>query len=325
MKMKLLSVLLLLFVCGNVSVAQKNSDTIPIKVIRLTNGMNIHYLTAGYGQPLIFVHGSISDYTYWNDEMNFFSKYYHVISYSRRYNYPNHNPAINGYSALVDAEDLKELIDSLHLGKVIVIGHSYGALTALFFTIKHPEMIKRLVLAEPPAVPLLDHLEAPNKKLGIQLRKDINECLVKPMQKYFRDKESEKGVEVFINYVYNNPKAWQKFSVESKVETMRDANEWNVMLTKGTLFPPIKIKDIANIKIPVLMLSGENSYKFLNFIDGELHHLIPNNYQAIFHGVGHQMWLQKSSECEQITLDFFNNRIGEKPFPGVDIKYKTAN
>jgi len=54
----------------------------------------------------------------------------------------------------------------LHLGKVVVIGHSYGALTALFLTAKHPDLIRLLVLAELPAVSLLDHLPDAEAKIG---------------------------------------------------------------------------------------------------------------------------------------------------------------
>jgi pimeloyl-ACP methyl ester carboxylesterase len=45
---------------------------------------------------------------------------------------------------------LAALIEKLQLGKVHVIGHSYGALTALFLAVKHPELVRTLVLARLP-------------------------------------------------------------------------------------------------------------------------------------------------------------------------------
>jgi pimeloyl-ACP methyl ester carboxylesterase len=47
-----------------------------------------------------------------------------------------------------------------------VVGHSYGALTALFLAAWHPELIRRLVLCEAPAVSLLDHCLATKVRLG---------------------------------------------------------------------------------------------------------------------------------------------------------------
>ena len=53
---------------------------------------------------------------------------------------------------MVDADDLAMLVRAIGLGKVLVIGHSYGALTALFFAIQHPELWYAMAFAEAPAV-----------------------------------------------------------------------------------------------------------------------------------------------------------------------------
>jgi len=45
---------------------------------------------------------------------------------------------------------LQAFICVLHLGKVVVVGHSYGA--TLFLAAEHPQMLGALVLAEPPAI-----------------------------------------------------------------------------------------------------------------------------------------------------------------------------
>jgi pimeloyl-ACP methyl ester carboxylesterase len=76
------------------------------------------------------------------------------------------NSAFSGYSAVVDAQDLAAFLHALHLGKVVVIGHSYGALTALFLAVKHPELVRALVLAEPPAISLLAHLPGDKAQIG---------------------------------------------------------------------------------------------------------------------------------------------------------------
>ncbi len=73
---------------------------------------------------------ALSDYDYWSSEVPYFSRSYRAIAYSRRYDYPNSNPARRGYSAVVDADDLAAFITKFGLGKVNVVGHSYGALTA---------------------------------------------------------------------------------------------------------------------------------------------------------------------------------------------------
>jgi pimeloyl-ACP methyl ester carboxylesterase len=114
------------------------ATTPPLKEAKLGNGMTLHYVEQGSGPPLIFVHGSLSDYWYWQEQVEAFAQHYHVIDYSRRYNYPNDNKPVPNYSAITDAEDLAQVIKTLHVRAADVIGHSYGALDGLFLAARHP-------------------------------------------------------------------------------------------------------------------------------------------------------------------------------------------
>jgi predicted alpha/beta superfamily hydrolase len=86
----------------------------------------------------------------------------------------NINPARSGYSAIVDAEDLAAFIQVLHLGKVVVIGHSYGALTALFPAVKHPELVRALVWPSRPLSLFWPICRATKSKLARQRLKTFN-------------------------------------------------------------------------------------------------------------------------------------------------------
>jgi len=77
-------------------VAQEQKDSSLSKAV-VGDGIELHYLIKGKGEPVVFIHGSLSDYSYWNAEVDKFSEQFKVISYSRRYNYPNHNRAIKNY------------------------------------------------------------------------------------------------------------------------------------------------------------------------------------------------------------------------------------
>jgi pimeloyl-ACP methyl ester carboxylesterase len=243
------------------SALAQSTATVPvIRAADIGHGITLHYVEEGKGVPVIFVHGSISDGGYWADQLPEFAIHYRAISYSRRYDFPNENPAQPGYSAVTDADDLAAFIDKLHLGKVVVIGHSYGALTALFVGTRHPELVRALVLAEAPAVSLLEHLPGDQARAGHEAFKDIQRRMVTPMQEAFRKVDREGGVRAFIDYVFSDPNAWDKMSPSSREQTMRDAHEWDVMMTTGTLFPVIEPGAIRKIKAPVLILAGAKSY-----------------------------------------------------------------
>jgi pimeloyl-ACP methyl ester carboxylesterase len=212
----------------------------------LGHDITLHYIEQGSGVPVIFVHGSLSDSSYWRDQVVAFSKPYRAIAYSRRYNFPNRDPALPGYSAVTDADDLAAFIGAMHLGKVYIVGHSYGALTGLFLATRHPELIRALVLAEPPVVSLLRHLPSKYSQLGEAMYDDIYRRMVAPMQADFSQGDPDAGVGVFMDYVFNDPHAWANMSPGDHAETMKDAHEWDVMMTQGTLFPEIAPQEQRN-------------------------------------------------------------------------------
>jgi non-heme chloroperoxidase len=290
-------------------VGDPHSDAPAIRTVDIGNGITLHYVDQGKGTPVIFVHGSLSDGGYWADQAGRFAEHYRAIAYSRRYNYPNSNPARSGYSAVVDAQDLAAFIHALHLGKVVVIGHSYGALTALFLAARPPELVRALVLAEPPAISLLAHLPGEEAKTGKAMFADIERRMVTPMQQAFRSGDRDAGIGVFIDYVFNDPHAWEQMAKSARDETLRDAHEWDVMMTTGTLFPDIEPRTIRNITAPVLLLSGAKSYPFLGLITEELARLLPNHEIIVFSDAGHQMWYQAPDLCRK-DVQAFLVRIG---------------
>lgn len=289
---------------GVLRAAEEGTKPSPASV-EIGHGVVLHYVEEGAGIPVIFVHGSLSDYEYWERQLEPFSKHYRVFAYSRRYNYPNSNAPTAGYSAVVDADDLASFIKAMHLGKVYIVGHSYGALTALFLATRHPELIRGLVLAEPPAISILRSLPDEQSAKGDAMYGDIQDRMVKPMKAEFGKGDTEAGVGVFIDYVFNDQSAWAKMSPSDRAATLRDAHEWDVMMTTGELFPAIDPAAIRQISVPVLVMSGGVSYPFLQYIDQELVRLLPNGTGIVYPDAGHQMWYKYPTLCRTDVEAFF--------------------
>jgi len=303
----LITAVLVLALPSSHGLAQTSVPAPIIQAVEIGNEITLHYVDLGKGVPVVFVHGSLSDGGYWADQVSEFAKHYRAIAYSRRYNYPNINPTRAGYSAVVDAEDLAAFIGALHLGRVVVIGHSYGALTALFLAAKHPDLVRALVLAEPPAVSLLAHLHGNEAKTGKAMFEDIQRRMVTPMQQAFDRGDRNEGIGVFIDYVFSNPHAWEQMSSSARDQTLRDAHEWDVMLTTGTLFPDIAPKTIQKITAPTLLLSGAKSYPFLGLITKEIVRLLPNRKEIVLPDAGHQMWYQAPDTCREDVEAFLEH------------------
>lgn len=162
----------------------------PTKVV--VEGIELHYVERGSGAPVVLVHGSLADYSYWSNsnQIPLLAAQYRVIAYSRRYNFPNRNEPRGDHSAVVEAEDLAKLLDVLETGPVHLVGHSYGAYTALLFALEHPERVRSLVLAEPPVLSWLPDIPG-----GEGIMEGFMAEVWEPMGRTFREQGDEAGLE----------------------------------------------------------------------------------------------------------------------------------
>jgi pimeloyl-ACP methyl ester carboxylesterase len=107
--------------CGN---AQENLKMEEKKIKIRNNQVEINYYQLGKGNiTLLFLHGWCIDKTYWNNQINHFSKQYATLAIDL----PGFGKSTaNRQHCTIEeyAEDVNSLIDSLHLKNVVLIGHS---------------------------------------------------------------------------------------------------------------------------------------------------------------------------------------------------------
>jgi pimeloyl-ACP methyl ester carboxylesterase len=100
------------------------------------------------------VHGSIADYRTWGYQFERLSRGYRVISYSRRYHYPNEWVGDGTeYSTGLHAEDLAALISGLGYGPAHLVGQSTGAVIAAHCAAHYPTLVRTLIVDEPDFMP----------------------------------------------------------------------------------------------------------------------------------------------------------------------------
>jgi pimeloyl-ACP methyl ester carboxylesterase len=114
-----------------------------------SNGVDIHYVIGGQGEPLLLVHGWPQTWYEYHRVMPRLAERYTVIVPDLRGAGESSAPA-GGYDKESMADDLRGLLDKLGLGAVNLVGHDIGAMVAYPLAAKYPARVKRLVLAEAP-------------------------------------------------------------------------------------------------------------------------------------------------------------------------------
>ena len=267
------------------------------------NGVELHYLESGKGIPVIFVHGGLDDYRMWEAQREPFSQHYRVIAYSRRYNYPNDNPHIRpDHSAIIEADDLAALIKRLKLGRAHIVGHSYGAFTALFLAVRYPEVVRTLVLAEPPVMRW-----AQEKPGGRTLFTEFMDNLWKPAGEAFRRGDKEQALRVTVKY-FAGEGVFDQVPETQRKYWMGNLREWQALTTSRDAFPALSREDVKRIKAPALMLSGERTLNIHKFVDDELRPLLLTGERVVISNASHDMWSEQPEASRRAVLAFFAKR-----------------
>lgn len=135
--------------------------------------MKLAYREFGSGQPLIILHGLFGQSDNWNTlAKNFAEKGFHVFTIDQR----NHglSPHSNDWSYELMAQDLKEFIDTHQLQQVILLGHSMGGKTVMFFEQLFPNVAQKLIIADIAPRAYEPHHDAVLKALNAVDFLDIN-------------------------------------------------------------------------------------------------------------------------------------------------------
>lgn len=113
------------------------------------NGVRIHYVIGGKGEPLVLLPGWPETWWAFNKVMPTLAKQYRVISVDLRGMGSSDKPA-GGYDKKNMAKDIRELLRHLGHDKALVVGHDIGAQVAFSFAANYPESTRKLVMLDVP-------------------------------------------------------------------------------------------------------------------------------------------------------------------------------
>jgi len=102
------------------------------------------FIEAGSGAPLILIHGVGLNKQVWQPQWHDFSESFHVIAYDTL----GHGNSPNASESVCLDDYLRQLlglIDSLGLSRVMLCGHSMGALITLGFILKYSDRVSAIV------------------------------------------------------------------------------------------------------------------------------------------------------------------------------------
>jgi pimeloyl-ACP methyl ester carboxylesterase len=111
------------------------------------NGIQMHYVIGGKGEPIILLHGWPETWYEWRHIMPALAKNYTVIAPDLRGLGDSSKP-LTGYDGKTVAEDIHQLVTQLEFKTIFLVGHDIGTQVAYSYAAAHPTEVKKLVVMD---------------------------------------------------------------------------------------------------------------------------------------------------------------------------------
>lgn len=111
------------------------------------NGVKLHYLLAGKGNPVILLHGYAQNSHMWRPLMVEVAKTHTVIAPDLR-GFGQSSKPLTGYTKKSMAQDVHALAQALGYRHAIVVGHDIGLMVAYAYAAQYPNEVDRIALMD---------------------------------------------------------------------------------------------------------------------------------------------------------------------------------
>jgi 3-oxoadipate enol-lactonase len=254
-------------------------------------GLDIHYKEKGQGFPVVLVHGYTGNLRNWVLQVRALTHRYRTISLDLRGHGLSAKPTQReDYSLELFAADVYRLLEALAVPECYLVGHSMGGMVAQEFMLRHPEMVRALVLVDTAA-------DQP-QNLPWQERARLLELA------------RTEGMEAVFEEMAHTPPLGSQL-VEENPELIDLWREQFLMTSlEGYIYcgqaigsrRPL-LDELSQIRVPTLIICGELDEPFLG-PSHRMHQTIPDSELVVIAGAGHTPTLERPLEFNEALLSF---------------------
>ena len=243
-----------------------------MKTIKSSDGTLIAYEKTGEGPPLVLVHGTPDDHTYWEMVLPMLTKHFTTYTIDRRGRGKSGDAA--GYKLELEFDDVASVVDMIGQ-QVILLGHSHGGIVSLEAATRTNNLSK-LILYEPP---IMNGGEEPDNSL-LDAVANIEASL--------KEGKNEQALLLFQKELVGMP--------PEEIENERSTPYWQVTVNAAPTLPR-ELKAAAEyefdatrfngLSIPTLLLSGSESPSLFKEVTKILDETLPNSKIITLEGQEH--------------------------------------
>jgi pimeloyl-ACP methyl ester carboxylesterase len=264
------------------------------------NGYDMAYLDVGQGSPgaalLVCVHGSLCDFRIWSAVLGPLTAKHRVIAVSLRHFFPDRWDGVGDtYSIAQHVDDVIAFIEQVEPRPVDLMGHSRGGHICFRVAQRRPDLLRRLILAEPGGE--LDGTLDPNYKPG----PSPLAARIAASAEVIAKGDIDSGLQIFMDAL-EGPGAWKRLPATPK-QQLRD-NATTLIGQMRDQRPPFSKADAEAIRTPTLFIGGASTTGALPLVLHALAAHVKGSRTEMIAGATHPMFEQQPQKYCEIVLDF---------------------
>jgi 3-oxoadipate enol-lactonase len=255
------------------------------------NGTDVYYEIKGEGHPLVLVHGFPLDSRMWDAQFEKLSQNFKTI----RFDFAGYGKSGVHEHDFNLVDDLKELLTFLEVKSTYLLGLSVGGNVSMDFTLAHPEMVDKLIVASTSLMGWTN-FSAERQEYNREINElhqsgNLDEVIALMNRAWvagpFRsiNEVNSEIVDTYSNMIRTS------FSKENGKGKM--------------IFPQVKtIESVGEISVPTLIISPDIDFPEFKEIASFLNTRIVDSKMMIISGTAHMLNMEKSAEFNELVLDY---------------------
>lgn len=266
------------------------------------NDHDMAYIELGAGPPLVAIHGSLGDFRSWVPVMGPLSRQHRLVIPSLRRFFPEAwDGRGGGFTIPQHTADVIAFIEGLKLGPVHLMGHSRGGHIAFRVAQARPELVQKLILAEPGGEldASLAPAGAPPSQARVQSIMDAAEKI--------KAGDIEGGLTLFVDRI-DGPGTWARRPAAAKQQRRDNAHTLIGQISEQR--QPFSRTDAQAIRAPTLLIGGAATKGMLPMVLHALADAIPGARKVMIPDATHVMFDQAPQRYCEVVLEFLGTATG---------------
>jgi pimeloyl-ACP methyl ester carboxylesterase len=265
------------------------------------NAAHLAYEERGTGIPVVFIHGGFADHRIWESQREAVASRHRFIALTLRYFGTEPWPD-SGELFLQETHvaDIAAFLRTLQAGPVILVGRSYGAYCATLVAVRYPELVRGLVVNEPPIASLLTTAE--DKAV---LAADF--AAMVPVQAAVKAGNNDEATRLFADWTNADPGGFDALPAAARRMHLDNARTVPLQLTAARNVP-ISCAQLSQLKIPVLVVKGGLGRQYFKLIADVMQRCIPGSDLATIAGARHGAPSEQPDAFNKLLLSFLDAR-----------------